>query len=175
MTSRFDSAASYEGIYLGGESTLRGYPQGALPRTRDFTANNDVLFSAEYRLPVWATPSVDLSFLPPLIPGMNKLYYRIDAAALFDAGYLWHYLPEIIHPHTGHDYGLGAGFAIRIMAPTMRRSGCIDFAWGLDRDWRDYIQQVHDSRMREYNEKKRDRKPLPVWVPDVYIYLDLPY
>jgi outer membrane protein assembly factor BamA len=152
-TVRKDSAASYDGIYAGGESTLRGYSEGALPA--GFIANNRLLGSAEYRFPVAQTPPMDYPFFSQFHAGLKNFYYRLDAAFIFDAAYVWHYISEPMHPDNKHVYGTGAGTGLRIMAPTLFHSICFDFVWGVDKRQRESLQ-----------------KP---WQPVFHMYLDLYY
>ncbi|MBD3393791.1 MAG: BamA/TamA family outer membrane protein [Chitinivibrionales bacterium] len=152
-TMRLDSAASYDGLYAGGETTLRGYAEGDIPY--GFTANNRVLFSTEYRFPIVQTPRMGFPLLSRLYSGLRGFYYRVDGAVLFDGAYLWHYLPDLQEPRDRHMYGYGAGLGMRIMAPTLRRSVSLDVAWALEKE-----------------EMERRKQP---GMPVIYLYLDMPF
>ena len=87
-----------------------------------------------------------------------------------------HYLPDAVSPSNEHDYGYGAGIALRVIAPTVRHSLCADFAWGLDKDWMDYKRRLYDRRMQEYNDNHRSKKPWPPpWMPEIHLYIDMYY
>jgi len=156
-TLRVDSAGRYDGLYAGGESTLRGYPLSCLPGT--FVANNRILGTSEYRFPLFTTPSVTYPLLSQIHGGLKNFYYRVDGAFFFDAGYLWNYITEPARSHDTHVYGMGAGAAIRIMAPTLSHSICADFSWPVDKARRAYVRTYY----------------LRPWLPEVYLYLDMYY
>jgi outer membrane protein assembly factor BamA len=146
---RLDSAASWDGIHAGGQSTVRGYSDGIMGNR--FIANNRLLGTIEYRFPMARTPAMDYPILSNFNSDLLNFYYRLDGALFFDCGYLWHYLPNPIHPYNQHQYGYSAGSGLRITAPNLNHSLCFDYAWSLDSDYRSS------------------------WVPHVYFYIDLDF
>lgn len=108
-------------LYMGGESTLRGFTDYHFGRT--FMADNRLLFSWEYRFPIFKTPEVEMPRLGKLHKGLQRFHYRFDGALILDAGHLW---PHLAHPKTDAVTGVGAGLGLRMMLPTLARSLVFD-------------------------------------------------
>ncbi len=123
---RTNDGGPYKGLYIGGESTVRGWATDALGR--DSIMNDYVTLSGEYRFPLWSTPAFDLPVLCDYAASLKDFYFRTDGAIILDGGNIWRYLP---HPFGVHRDAAGAGFGIRIMAPTLLRSACADIVWPL--------------------------------------------
>jgi outer membrane protein assembly factor BamA len=159
---RSNDAGSYRKLYMGGESNVKGYSANYFGRKS--TMNDYVAFSAEYRFPIWTTPTFDtwiLSFLGdgfkniPILSNVNDIlkdfYLRVDGAVMGNVGHIWH---DIDHPFQIRENGGGAGTGIRIVAPTLRRSGCIDFVWNIPG-----TSDPYGSRFYR--------------IPAIYLYLDM--
>ncbi len=147
---RKDSAGLYNHLYAGGENTIRGYGSNAVGT--GVGANNRVLFSAEYRIPLFKTPTVDLPVVDRFDNRMKNFHYQVDGALIFDYGYLWR---DLTDPHRKSAFqkdGAGAGIGLRVLAPTLQRAVSFDIVWPLI----------------GYNKSKK-------WVPAWHLYVDLPY
>jgi outer membrane protein assembly factor BamA len=154
-TLRSADAGTFRQLFAGGDGSIRGFGNDNLPML--FSANNRLVLSIEYRVPLWTTPGWDVPILSDYIPGFKDFHYRFDAAILADWGHLWyHYaspletvsnpyynaaepdtmkamrIPSVI-PH--YDDGAGLGVGLRVLFPTFRRSVCFDFAVGQRKDW----------------------------------------
>jgi outer membrane protein assembly factor BamA len=112
--------------------------------------NNYAIGSVEYRFPVWTMPCFDIWLLSDYSDMLKQFFVRFDGALFVDAARIWHDLP---HPLTQKQTGAGFGAGLRIMAPTLRRSVCVDVAWG-------GVPHSNPVHMDFFN------------VPAIYLYLD---
>jgi outer membrane protein assembly factor BamA len=163
-TFRVDSADIYDAIWAGGETSLRGYSRGWLPRHS--LANNQVLATGEYRFPIWTTPKFDYPILSDFIGGFKQFYLRLDGALFCDAAYLWHSLLEPQNREQGSG-GVGAGAGLRLLAPTLQLSGGADAAWGFDGEW------IEVKRKYVADQKSKDKFVMPWWFPELYLYFGM--
>jgi outer membrane protein assembly factor BamA len=163
-TLRADSSDIYDGIYAGGETSIRGYPRGWFPR--GFIANTQVLATAEYRFPIVATPPIDIPVFSTAVSGLKQFYYRLDGALIADGGYIWHRLEQPLAPHN-HSYGTGFGAGLRVLAPTLERSGCFDFVWATDHEYNQLKKDFY------HKQKAAGNRVMPYWIPDWYLYIDM--
>ena len=128
---RSNDGGIYKGLYIGGDGSIRGFYQSqiGIPSARNnfATMNNYAVGSLEYRFPIWTMPCFDLWLLSDYSDMLKDFYARLDGALFADAGRIWHDLP---HPCTENDNGAGFGTGLRAMLPTLRRSVCVDVAWG---------------------------------------------
>jgi outer membrane protein assembly factor BamA len=151
LVLRSNDAGPYKGLYIGGESTVRGWATDALGR--DSVMNDFATVSGEYRFPLWPTPSFDLPVLCDYAPSLKNFYLRADGALILDAGQIWRYLPS---PFGVHQDAAGVGVGLRIMAPTLLRAACADLVWPI---------RPHDN-------------PVGIWyskTPGYHLYLDMYY
>ncbi len=132
-TFRNDSAGVFKRLSAGGEGSVRGFARDDLGSS--FNANNSIQLTAEYRFPLWTTPIIPVpQLVSSFYPDSRNFTLRLDGAVIVDHGHLWRVLrhPLESDAHTGrryYDYGTSLGLGLRFMAPTMRRSGCIDFGY----------------------------------------------
>lgn len=94
---------SSEGIYLGGASTIRGYPDG------DYIGDHGVYTTAEYLVPAY--------FIPPKwqVPFTEiNLRDQIEVVGFFDNGYGMLRSPSASEVRYRHLAGAGGGFRIRL-------------------------------------------------------------
>ena len=122
-TLRTNDAGPYRRLYAGGEGSVRGFPRDWLGMTGQM--NNRIVLSTEYRFRIWTTPQMDFLSLSRLLPETKGLFYHFDGALIADDGVLW---PRIGHPFKNENGG-GIGAGIKIFAPTLRRSGCIEVVY----------------------------------------------
>ncbi|HUI90866.1 MAG TPA: BamA/TamA family outer membrane protein [Chitinivibrionales bacterium] len=135
---RSNDAGPYRNLYMGGDGSVRGYPANYFGRS--YEMNDYVILSAEYRFPLWTTPTFDAWFFSNLNDAFRNgvfgyindmfrdFYFRVDGAVIGDAGHIWH---DIRHPMGIRENGGGAGTGFRIIAPTVRRSLCFDIVWNV--------------------------------------------
>ncbi|MGD9200325.1 MAG: BamA/TamA family outer membrane protein [Chitinispirillia bacterium] len=126
---RLGSGSINEGMYMGGESTLRGFGSGYFGGSKVF--NNRLLFSCEYRFLILKMPVLHFPWLSRYHNGLNNFHSTFNGAIIFDSGYLWKDLHNPIHPEKDHESAASAGIGIRLMAPTIKRSLCFDIMWGI--------------------------------------------
>jgi outer membrane protein assembly factor BamA len=163
---RIDSSDVYDALYAGGESSVRGYPRGWYGR--QFIANNQLLINAEYRFPIWATPRFDYPILADYFDFMKQFYLRLDGALILDGGYLWHNLADMFSSRMSVG-GVGCGAGLRVLAPTLQRSVCLDVVFGLDPRWISLKKEYYQSR------REKGKFSLPYWFPTWDLYIDLPF
>ncbi len=125
-TIRTNNGGIYKSLYIGGDGSVRGFNRDQLGLSG--IMNDCVVLSAEYRFPIWTMPSFDVWLLSDYSDMLKNFYLRFDGALIGDAGHIWN---DLYHPFTERENGAGAGAGLRIMAPTLRRSACIDVAWGI--------------------------------------------
>jgi outer membrane protein assembly factor BamA len=153
-TLRTNDAGNYKRLYLGGESSVRGFPSGWLGLTD--TMNNYAAISAEYRFFILRSPTFNFSFLTDRLPELPSLFYELEGALIFDAGHLWH---EFLRPLDRRQNGAGIGVGIRIRAPSFRTTGCIDVVWPIT---------------REIDEERSEFNHTVIYAcPSVHIYLSI--
>jgi outer membrane protein assembly factor BamA len=126
---RTSDAGNYKRLYLGGESSVRGFPSGWLGLMD--TMNNYAAISAEYRFFILRSPTYNFSFLTDRLPELPSLFYELEGALIFDAGHLWH---EFQRPLDRRQNGVGIGVGVRIRAPSFRTTGCIDVVWPITKE-----------------------------------------
>ena len=149
---RSNDAGPYRALYIGGDGSVRGWARDQLGLTA--IMNDYAVWSGEYRFPIWRpTPSFDLPIVCDYAPSLRGFYLRADGAVILDAGEIWH---DIAHPFAVNEDGEGFGFGIRIMAPTLLRSGSFDVVWP--------FQDAADPRRVRYS-------LTPAW----HLYLDMNY
>jgi outer membrane protein assembly factor BamA len=158
---RSNDGGIFQGLYIGGQSTIRGFAQDQLgiPSFRNgYSVMNDyIVASSEYRFPLWTMPSPETWFQPGYFEALKKIYYwlspdyidllkdfyvRFDGAVFVDAGHIWN---SVAHPFVQAENGMGFGAGLRAMAPTLRRSLGLDIAWGAiphsKRPYLDFLSQ----------------------------------
>jgi outer membrane protein assembly factor BamA len=124
---RTNDAGPFKKLYLGGNQAVRGFPSGWLGSgDTSVTMNHYGMISAEYRFPLFKTPVIEFAPISSRISELQGLYYEVEGTLIGDAGHLWHDLP---HPFGLRQNGGGIGVGLRIKAPTLRASGCIDAVW----------------------------------------------
>ena len=123
---RTNDAGPYRNLYMGGEGSVEGYPANYFGRSN--IMNNYVVLSLEYRFPMLTSPGFDVWILSYFSDIFKSFYLKIDGALIANAGHIWH---DIKSPFANRENGAGAGTGIRIIAPTIRRSGCIDIIWNI--------------------------------------------
>ncbi|MBD3316813.1 MAG: BamA/TamA family outer membrane protein [Chitinivibrionales bacterium] len=186
---RLDTAGLYDGLYAGGQGGPRGWGDGTLGVGAAYPANNRVLFAAEYRFPLLRTSSIPLDQFARFHEGLRGFHYRFDGAIFVDAAYLWHRLEEPMHGDG--EYGFGLGVGLRVMAPTLKRSGCLDFGWSIGPGprWKRIKEEANNeaARARRYAEQTdsgHQKFSNKIWasylaaspyLPSLHLYLDLPF
>ncbi|MDD5674128.1 MAG: BamA/TamA family outer membrane protein, partial [Chitinivibrionales bacterium] len=114
-------AGPFRTLAAGGEGSLRGYPAGFFGGTLE--ANNGAFFSAEYRWPIWESEPFNIFMLEEFYAGLKDFFYRVDGTLILDGGVLWDKFSEkLLYPFSTDEHGLGAGFGVRVLVPTMRQS-----------------------------------------------------
>lgn len=126
LITRTNDAGGYKRIYIGGEGSVRGFARDQFGLSG--VMNDYAVLSAEYRFPLWTTPSFDIWLLSDYSDMLKSFFLRLDGALIFDAGHIWY---DLAHPFTQRENGAGVGAGIRIMAPTLLRSLCFDVVWGI--------------------------------------------
>jgi len=153
----FGKGNIHSGLYMGSESSLRGYGHGAFG---GWEYNQRVLFSWEYRFQLFKLPEMQFPWLAWYDKSLNNLQTRIDGALILDCGYIWKDLLNLQHPNKDNEHAAGTGFGIRIMFPGMKRSVCAEAIWPIFYpDW--------------YGKKLENKGT--EGVPVIYLYLDLPF
>ena len=132
-TLRSNDGGVYKGLYMGGQGSVRGYARDQFGLTG--IMNDYAVLSAEYRFPIWtmpcflALPCFDIALLSDYSDLLKTFYLRLDGAVIADAGHIWR---DLQHPMTPpRENADGIGFGLRAMAPTLRRSLCLDVVWGI--------------------------------------------
>jgi len=128
---RNDDAGPFHTLELGGNGSLRGYPSAIIGLNLD--GNNSLLFSMEYRFPLFFMPAIDV----PILSKRNKLFsavrQRIDCALIFDYGRVSTTTRSLLGITNGPvESGAGIGFGIRSMILNIERSLAMDIVWGKD-------------------------------------------
>ncbi len=139
----------YSGMYMGNERTLRGFASGEIGSSR---FNHRLLFSYEYRFPIYTLPAMRFPWLAWYDNSLNNFIIKVDGGLFFDCGYVWEDLENFIHPSNGHKGGAGAGFGLRFVLPSLKQVVSADFSW-----------PIHPRENIKNN-----------W-PIMYLYLDLPF
>lgn len=140
----------YSGMYLGNTDILRGYGSGAFG---GYEYHHRLLFSTEYRFRIVELPTMNLSRFSKYDKSLSNLRSSIDGAFLLDCGHVWKDLGKPIHSQQLHQSAAGAGFGIRFLFDSIRRSICCDFVWPV----------------YPVSYLKSD------WKPSIHLYLDLLY
>ncbi len=98
-----DKVSSSEGLYMGGGSTVRGYPEG------DYIADTGFYFNLEYFIPVFFVPEeIDLPFTRRPLKG------TVDLVAFFDHGFGKLRGPSGSEVKERHLMGVGGGIRVRV-------------------------------------------------------------
>lgn len=98
-----EKVPSSEGIYMGGASTIRGYPEG------DYIGDQGVYTNAEYLVPAffipkeWKVPFTEIN-----------LRDQIEIVGFFDNGYGMLRSPSASEVQYRHLAGVGGGFRVRL-------------------------------------------------------------
>ena len=126
---RDTDGGSIHRIQLGGEGSVRGYPRQSIGNR--FIANNSIIFSTEYRFPIFEFPAMKVPVLSNYSSFFSSVRYRIDGALIFDYGRVTKSIDEILSINGKHiESGTAIGFGLRLMIPTFERSICADFVFG---------------------------------------------
>ncbi|MDG5815631.1 BamA/TamA family outer membrane protein [Chitinispirillales bacterium ANBcel5] len=151
-TVRNRNAGNYHRRMYGGSGQVRGYTTKELGA--NFVVNNSILFSSEYRFPIWTAPDMPFPLVSILYPGVRTLSWRIDGALIYDYARIGSKLSDLIVAGSETETGHGVGAALRIMFPNIRNTICFDVVFG---------------------RRKRDPKTNPsfTWPPVLYLYLDM--
>ncbi len=145
----FGKGNTFSGIYLGDE-LLRGYRSGQFG---NWTYNNRILFSWEYRFPIFKLPNLRFPWLAWYDQNLDNLSIRVDGACIFDYGYIWKDLLGPLHPKLNHENVAGAGLGLRFMFPKMQRAISADIVFPV------FSENSYKN----------------LWKPSYYLYLDLPF
>ncbi len=153
---RDGDAGPFKRISAGGEGSLRGYGTDQLAWW--FKGNNSLVGSIEYRFPIFTMPTIDFSVVSDLLRAYSSFSTRFDGALFIDAAHVWQHAwqPLETDPVSGREFfdnGIGFGAGIRLLAPTIGRSGCFDFGIAPSTDKNGKLQLA------------------PSW----YLYLDMAY
>jgi outer membrane protein assembly factor BamA len=128
LVSRTNDAGIQNRLTLGGYGSVRGYSSGGIDLQS--TANHSVLFSWEYRFPIYHLPPVISRFLGSVSDNMSDCAPRIDGALIVDYGRVTREWGGIAATDSrGYRSGADFGFALRFMEPVKRLSGCMDIVW----------------------------------------------
>lgn len=121
VSLRSSDGGRFHYLTAGSETTIRGFGSGTLGLNS--RANNRVLLTAEYRFPIFATPTLRMPGIVDIVLPTREVYYRLDGAFFVDYAHLWH---DLAHPLTGHESGLSIGTGFRIALPPAKRAICAD-------------------------------------------------
>lgn len=135
ITARTNDAGIQNRLVLGGLGSVRGYANSGIDLQR--TASSSLLFSLEYRFPIFQLPSIS-----PLLPrsfrtimgrfigDLSDIAPRIDGGLIFDYGRVAADFDHLFSKN-GSSYRSGTdfGFGFRLMEPGIRRSACMDIVW----------------------------------------------
>lgn len=146
-TLRSADAGWYRNLRAGGDDNIRGYGKDRFGIRCH--ANNRLIVNAEYRFPIGRTPTIDLLGLEKMVPDLKGFYYQLDGTFFIDGGYLWHQIENPLSPQNENEHGLGAGFGLRILAPTIKIIVCFDVGFPLIED------------------------KLTSWIPPWYLYINM--
>ncbi len=128
---RNDDAGPFYTLELGGNGSIRGYSSAIIGL--GLNGNNSLLFSMEYRFPLFFMPAIDV----PILAKRNKLFsairQRIDGALIFDYGRVSNTTRSLLGITNGPlESGVGVGIGIRSMVLNLERSLAMDIVWGKD-------------------------------------------
>jgi outer membrane protein assembly factor BamA len=123
---RTNDAGPYQGVYMGGEGSLRGFGRDQFGRSA--IMNDFAILSMEYRFTLYPTPEYDIPVLCNYISSCKGFFIRTDGAFILDAGHIWR---DVLHPFVQRENGAGVGAGLRFLAPTFLRSVCFDVVWGI--------------------------------------------
>jgi outer membrane protein assembly factor BamA len=152
---RFGTGYIFEGKYIGGIGSLRAYSSDAFGSGVPFIYNNRVVFTYEYRFFLFRMPEMRFPWLAWYHRSLKNFNFHVDGAIFLDCGYLWKDWYNPLASGKESRAASGAGLGLRVMAPSMKRSVNLDFAWMVFPDPREYY-----------------KKP---WLPFINLYLDLPF
>lgn len=128
---RTNSGGPFHTIQMGGIGSVRGYADQALGV--EFNADNSLLFSMEYRLPLINFPPMSIPILNKRNKAFQSLRYRIDGALIGDYGRIARKASDIFGMSNGSvENAAGIGFGIRGMFLNLERSLALDIVWGKD-------------------------------------------
>jgi outer membrane protein assembly factor BamA len=128
LVSRTNDAGIQNRLTLGGYGSVRGFASGGIDLQS--TANHSVLFSWEYRFPLYHLPPAISSFMGRLAGTLSDAAPRIDGAVIVDYGRVTREWGGIAATdRRGYRSGTDFGFALRLMEPTKRLTGCMDIVW----------------------------------------------
>jgi outer membrane protein assembly factor BamA len=128
MVSRTNDAGIQNRLTLGGYGSLRGYASGGIDLQS--TASHSLLFSCEYRFPIYQFPPIIGGFRGKLPERISDFALRIDGAVVADYGRVarkWNGITAT--DGRGYRSGADVGFAFRLMEPAKRWSACLDVVW----------------------------------------------
>jgi len=140
----------YYSLYLGGNSTLRGFGEGSFGL--DALYNNRATASLEFRFQVASVEGMNFSIFKWYDPSMTRLPFDIDCGVFLNAGYLWKDVEHIVDLEGPYHTAAAAGFGVRVMFPTLDMSGVIDLGWPV---------YAPDDMF--------------TWVPTTHVYVNLPF
>ncbi|MCX7725404.1 MAG: BamA/TamA family outer membrane protein [Chitinispirillaceae bacterium] len=119
-------------LVAGGEGSIRGYLRSEFGTS--IIANNSLLFSFEYRLPLVYFPDMDLFWLTEYSKLFSQISSRLDGAFILDYGKLTEELPSLFQKAPSRvERGMGIGGGLRLHSTTFERSICFDLLWGINR------------------------------------------
>jgi len=125
LVCRTNDGGPYKALYIGGNGSVRGFTSDEIGLSN--IMNDYVLFSGEYRFPMWTMPAFDAWVLSAYSDQFRNVTMRFDGALIADAGHIWH---DVQYPFINRENAVGIGAGLRVMLPALQRSGCIDFVWG---------------------------------------------
>jgi outer membrane protein assembly factor BamA len=120
-TLRNRDGGKFHIVDAGGETTIRGFGSGSLGLASQ--ANNCMLFTAEYRFPMFRTPSLRLPVIAKIYVADTEVYCRFDGAFFADYAHLWH---DLVHTLTAYENGMAFGTGFRLLVLPSNRAVCFD-------------------------------------------------
>jgi outer membrane protein assembly factor BamA len=128
---RNDDAGPFHTLELGCNGSLRGYSSAIIGLY--LNGNNSLLFSMEYRFPLFFMPPIDIPILSKRNKQFSALRQRIDGALIFDYGRVSTTAKSLLGIANGPiESGAGIGIGIRSMILNLERSLAMDIVWGKD-------------------------------------------
>lgn len=139
-TFRTSDGGDFHTVTAGNEHTIRGFYGNELGNNS--RANNRLLFTAEYRIPMFRTPSMRLPGIATLVVPTREVYYRFDGTLFVDLAHLW---PEIENTLTHDENAASIGAGVRMTAQPAKRAICFDLVpfVNYQGDWARTITDPH--------------------------------
>jgi outer membrane protein assembly factor BamA len=117
-------------LQYGGDGSIRGYFKGEFPRKSP--VKDAILFSTEYRFPIYRFPTMRVPILANYSNVFNTFNYRLDGALILDYGRMGQSLKNLLDINGDIESGTGIGFGLHVMVPTLEKSANFDLVWGED-------------------------------------------